>query len=603
MHKSIVRGLALALLGAAACTNNDTTGPKNTTGGPSFSDNPCSVTGTLQLAVAQTSRVDCSNGGTTVTLAGNGASYLVVAQFATSLVPDTYVQYHVSSGTAVSASVTKAVIASLNRAANPFADRVTVPSRSVLPTARHARQLAFDRLLRARARQEVTSGAWRPAKIRASISASRVGVSPSAAIAATTVPAVGSLRSFHVLSNDNGTTFATVTARLEYAGSDVLIYVDTLAPANGFTSDQLTAFGQLFDQTLYPIDTTNFGSPTDVDQNGHVIMLMSPVVNALTSTSDCQNNGFIAGFFDEEDLGAPASDQNSNQGEIFYSIVPDPTGTVSCSHSTDDVGFSVPSTFLHELQHLISFSQHVVVHGGDPEYGWLDEGLSIVAEELGSVYYEQKCPGTECRTDPSQIFPDSSQGFVQDFLYDSYEYGLLPDTASVTLHTDADDGFSWRGGDWLLMRWLGDQMGSGFYRRLDENTLIGVANIENVTGQPFPSLFSDFGLSLVTDSLPGLPRTTAPAVDRFVSRNVRQLWNRLYVTSQGTLPVPYPVQLFPVTTDTSTAVMDPGTMSYFRVDTPTNQATVSIQFAGAGGAPLPVGDKPQLAIFRLPAGQ
>ena len=63
-------------------------------------------------------------------------------------------------------------------------------------------------------------------------------------------------------------------------------------------------------------------------------------------------------------------------------------------------GFAVPGTFLHELQHLISFSQHVVVHHSNPEYGWLDEGLSIVAEELGSLYYEQKCPGTACRTRP-----------------------------------------------------------------------------------------------------------------------------------------------------------------------------------------------------------
>ena len=175
---------------------------------------------------------------------------------------------------------------------------------------------------------------------------------------------------------------------------------------------------------------------------------------------------------------------------------------------------------MHELQHLISFSQHTVIHGGNPEYGWLDEGLSIVAEELGSVYYEQKCPGTACRTNPSQLFPDSSQGFIQGFLYDSYQYALLPDTASLTLHGDSDDGFAWRGGDWLLMRWLGDQMGAGFYRKLEQSSLTGVANIQAASGQSFPALFANFGLSLFTDSLPGFPRTTAPAADRFASRNI-----------------------------------------------------------------------------------
>jgi hypothetical protein len=247
----------------------------------------------------------------------------------------------------------------------------------------------------------------------------------------------------------------------------------------------------------------------------------------------------------------------------------------------------------------------VVVHGGDPEYGWLDEGLSIVAEELGSVYYEQRCPGAACRSNPSQIFPDSSQGFVSSFLYDSYAYALLPDTASVTLHDDSQDGFSWRGGDWLLMRWLGDQLGSSAFRRLDENATTGVANIESVAAQSFPDLFARFGLSLYTDSLSGLPRTTAPGADRFVSRNVSQLWARLYVTSGGSSDIPFsnPLRLFPISADTTAQEMYPGTGSYWRLDTPSNQATVSIQFSAPNGAALSPSLRPQLAIFRLPAGQ
>jgi len=587
MRTRLLSCLALASVAAAGCSNNDA---PSAPAGPSLTINPCSVAGTLSLGVAQAARVDCSNGGTTVTLAGNGASYLVVAQFAVDLVPNTFVPYHVRSGTAIATSRT-----TLGRGVS--ASRSALSAIDV-PVARpREKQLAFDRMLRARARQQLHSGRW---SIAQSLSASTIPGTPSA----TTVLTVGSIRAFHVLSNSAGTTTSTVQARLVYAGSDVLIYVDTLAPANGFSTAQLQAFGQLFDQTLYPIDTTAFGPPSDVDQNGHVVMLMSQVVNSLTSSADCSTQGYVAGFFDEEDLGGGSGDPNSNDGEIFYSIVPDPNGTTSCAHSVDDVDFSVPATFMHELQHLISFSQHVVVHNGDPEYGWLDEGLSIVAEELGSLYYEQKCPGTACRSTPTQLFPDSSQGFIANFLYDSYQYALLPDTASVTLHSDADDGFSWRGGDWLLIRWLGDQMGTAIFKKLDQNTLTGVANIESASGHGFPSLFADFSLSLVTDSLPGLARATAPSADRFVSRNVRQLWNRLYLTSSGSdVPLPYPVQLFPITGDTSTAVMDPGTSSYFRIDTPANASTVTIQFSGPAGAALSAALRPQLSIFRLPAGQ
>jgi hypothetical protein len=597
--------LAFTLAVATACSSHDaTTGPIQTTGtGPtSFNNNPCSVSGTLQLDVAQAARVDCSNGGTTLTLAGNGASYLVVAQLAVDRVQNTLVPYHVSTGTAVSASRSP-LIAGLSAMSGSVPTAMGLAgagSGDAVRIRQRTKQLAFDRMLRARARRLISSGTMRVSKsLSRSVSAAMSSSSPAAR---TSVPTVGSTRSFHVLSNDQGTAFSTVSAQLVYAGSNVLIYMDTSAPV-GFTSAQLQAFGQLFDQTLYPIDTTAFGPPTDIDQNGHVIMLMTPVVNALTTPTECRNQGYVAGFFEEDDL-AGFGDPNSNNGEIFYSIVPDPSGTKSCPHTVDDVGLDVPATFMHELQHLISFTQHFLVHSGDPEYGWLDEGLSIVAEELGSLHYENKYPAPSGRTNPSQLFPDSSQGFLSSFLYDSYEYALLPDTASVTLHDDSEDGFSWRGGDWLLVRWLGDQMGTGIFKKLDQNTVTGVANIESASGQAFPTLFASFGLSLYTDSLPNLPRATAPGVNRFTTRNVRQLWNRLYVTSSATdIPRSMPLQLFSIDNDTSTAVMDPGTGSYFRLDTPATSATVSIQFSGPGGTALPASLKPQLAIFRLPPGQ
>src|SRR5581483_10100769 len=99
--------LAFTLAAATACSSHDaTTGPTQSTGNgsTSFTNNPCSVTGTLQLDVAQSTRVDCSNGGTTLTLAGNGASYVVVAQLAVDRVQNSLVPYHVSSGTAITAS-------------------------------------------------------------------------------------------------------------------------------------------------------------------------------------------------------------------------------------------------------------------------------------------------------------------------------------------------------------------------------------------------------------------------------------------------------------------------------------------------------------------
>ena len=532
--------------------------------------------------------MDCGTGGTTVTLAGNGASYLVVPQFATDQGANTAVSYMLSSGTAT---------ASASRSPSDLgisASRV-LGGAGGLPTFRNlTAERAAEATLRARAIQRGYGS---------SVHTRLQAPAGSAFRALVPAPLVGSIRTFRVVSNFTASTYKTVGGKLAYAGDNVLIYIDTLAPANGFTSTQLNDYGKLFDQTLYPIDTTAFGSPVDLDGNGRVVMLMSPVVNADSPTAQCATQGFVAGFINTEDFNGP-SDPNSNQGEVFFTIVPDPSATVSCAHTVEDLGADVPATFLHELQHLIFFSQHVVISGATPGSSALDEGLSIVAEELGSKYYEDKCPPPSCRTSPAQLFPDSAQGFLNSFLYDSYQYALHPDTASITLHEDDQNGFDWRGGNWLLARWMGDQLGTGVYKKLLKSTSNGAADIEQATGQTFGALFANFGISLYTDSLPGLPRTTAPATNRFSSRNVKALWARLFVTSGGTdIPTANPIQPRTITTDSTARKMTPGSMSFYRLDTPTSAATVTIRFAAPGGTALAAALKPQLAIFRLPAGQ
>ncbi|MDE3053579.1 MAG: hypothetical protein KGN74_14190 [Gemmatimonadota bacterium] len=586
---------ALSLLAAAAvsaCSSGGSPSPTTPTTPPSgsFTLNPCSVADTLRLTAAQVSRVDCSNGGTTVTLAGNGASYLVLAEFPTDQAGSTAISYQLAAVTAAAKSVAPAA---------SLAAPIDFGTGTLPPIRPNRRQMAFDAALRATGARMAAAGDFARTSARAAALRN---------VAASTTPAVGSVRTFHVRSTFSASnpTWKAVGAKLRYAGANVLLYIDTMAPAppDGFTDTQVQQFASYFDQTLYPIDTAAFGQPSDVDQNGHVIMLMSPVVNADTPKQQCQTQGYVLGFFDPVDFDGP-SDPNSNQGEIFYSIVPDSLATVSCSHPAGDVMFAAPGTFLHELQHLIDFSQHVIVRGGNPQPGWLDEGLSIAAEELGSLYYERKCPPPSCRTSAGQIFPDSSQGFIQGFLYDSYQYALKPDTASLTTHSDADGGFSWRGGDWALVRWLGDQFGDTVFRRMEQTPATGVASIESATGQSFPSLFSDFGLALYTDSLPGLPRNTAPAADRFATRNLEQLWARLYATSgpSSDIPLATPLRLTAITSDTTPARLYPGTPAFYRLDTPQNAAGVTLLFAAPGARPLSSALHPQLAIFRLPPGQ
>jgi hypothetical protein len=265
---------------------------------------------------------------------------------------------------------------------------------------------------------------------------------------------------------------------------------------------------------------------------------------------------------------------------------------------------NTPATFLHEFQHMISFSQHVLLHGGAPEATFLDEGLSVVAEELGSLYYEDKFPPPTGRSDPAQLFPDSSQGFINGLLIDSYEYLLKTETISATLHPPVGAGIENYGADWLLVRWLGDQKGQGLYKALEKSSLTGTANIANAAGESFDALFGDFSLALYTDSLPGIPKSSIPPRNRYARRNLRKMYQRLYDTSQPSsfVPRPFPIVVTPLTGPAHTASMVPGTMTFYRLDTSTGQGSVTVQFQASPGVAIPDVLHPQLSIFRLPPG-
>lgn len=598
--------LVPTLAAIAACSHSDATGPKTS---------PVTLTactgGSVQLSANQAARVDCANGGNSLTLPGNGASYLLVPQFATDNASDVGVPFTLSNPTGTAS----AAIATPYRGPAPTG-LAGAPASSIAadvglrpPAYPRARQMAFDGALRRAAHARWPAGAPAiPATVRSRIAPAMPSFS---AAPLTTTATVGSMQNFQVRATFSVTNpkWKTITAQLAYAGSNILLYIDTLSPPGGFTPTQLQSFGQYFDQTLYPIAVDAFGPPSDVDQNQRVVMLMSPAVNALSPKSQCATQGYVEGYFDEIDLGDLTS-TSSNKGEIFYSVVPD-TGVYSCTHTVDELLQSEPATFLHELQHLINFSQHVVVHNGNPQASWLDEGMSIMAEELGSMYYEAKCPPPSCRTSPAQLFPDSSQGFIQGFLYDSYAYYLKPDTASVTLHDDAENGFSWRGGDWALVHWLYDQKGTGILKALEQTSSTGAPSIAAAAGEPFPSLFADYGLTGYTDSLPGLPRSVIPSRDRLTTRNLRLIWNRLYVTSKGQNGAPSPdvPRAFPILVQTvgagtaQTGTMVPGTSTYYRIDTPTNASTVQLLFSQPGGTALSASLQPQVAVYRLPPGQ
>jgi len=529
--------------------------------------------GLLSLRPLEGVTVSGTDLGTCLQLAGSGASYLLVPQSAGSGSGSRQIDFTLSTNT-------------------PTLGAVEAPS--VLAKPATPAPLSIDRRFDLALRQR-EAALVEEARLDGTLRPSPDALSRAAAFAA---PAVGTQRSFQVLSRFDGNAFKRVTARLRYAGDNILLYVDIDQPPGALTDADLRTFGDLFDRTLYDLDVRAFGSESDIDANGRVIVLLTPVVNTLTSASECSTAGFITGFHYGVDL--LPSQTNSNRGEIFYALVPDVGGTRSCEHTKVDVERLVPATFVHEFQHMISFGQHVVARGGSFETLWLNEGLSHIAEELAGKIYETRFPPPSGRADPNQLFPDSAQGYLPPNVRNAQRFLEAPGSISATSLT-GNGSLAERGGSWLFLRWLGDQKGDAIYGRLVQTSRTGVANVEDKSGEAFASLFGDFAMAVYSDSIPGIARSAVPARLRFTSRNFRRIFQRFAdIDASGRTP-PFPFTPKPlVAGQTTTGTFALGSMVYYQLNTQPNESAVAVRFSRGDLSPFAVDDRVQIGIFRLP---
>lgn len=501
-----------------------------------------------------------------VWVTGSAASYLIAPQFATGSGQRALVQYALGSGGSLAA-----------------ASRIA--STQTPSPAMH-----LDNVLRRMERRLAPKAAVDARELRGLALSAQAAGGPS-------LQQVGTSRTFQVLScipanAQQDPAFESVTATLRFAGQNILIYVDnrTATGATGLSDAVLTRLGTWFDQDLYPIDVNTFGSESDIDANDRVIVLMTPVVNGLTSRNNC--NVVVAGFFFGLDLTQGA---HSNRGEVFYSLVPDPQGQFSCTRTVATVEASAPPTFVHEFQHMISFNQHVLVRRSADEETWLNEGLSHIAEEVASRFYENKYPPP-----PGRLFSDTANIFISGDLSNSYEFLESTPTTSLTLF-ESTGTLEERGAAWLFLRWLADQKDSTIFGRLVQTNLTSIANVENVTAESFPVLFGDWAIALWTDSIPGHPRTSVPARNRFKSRNLRQIYARLNTVAPTEFPRIYP--LVPRSLGFGSSIessMLPGTMEYFLLMSSGSDPAVGLRFARPDGQVFTEALKPQLGVFRLP---
>ncbi|HEY8197817.1 MAG TPA: hypothetical protein VIG04_12605 [Gemmatimonadales bacterium] len=343
-------------------------------------------------------------------------------------------------------------------------------------------------------------------------------------------PVVDEERTFQVCSTPRCEAFVTATATAKVVGARVAIFVDNDAPPGGYTLADLADVGTLFDDFLYPIDTTAFGRESDIDANGVVIVLLTHRVNALSPDCNAQGSVILGYFFGADLLPRSSNNPGSNEGEIFYGLVPDPDNG-ACDISAGFARRRLPATFIHEFQHMISFNQHRLVRGGSSEDIWLNEGLSHFAEELGA----RLLPPAEC----------SSGSCFQDFL----GMGNIPNAFAYLDSTEAffliepgssNGSLEERGANWLFVRWLADHfatdtvLGTDLTRRLVATNLVGASNVAATTGVAFSILVPEWQMTNYLDNLPGFNQPSSRL--RYKTWNFREVFQDSLGSSYPLVP-------------------------------------------------------------------
>ena len=411
-------------------------------------------------------------------------------------------------------------------------------------------------------------------------------------------PQVGDRRVFKVCGNSDCTTHPTVVAFARNVGTHIAVFQDSADEANGRTlsSFDFDTLRALFDTLLYAADTSAFGRESDIDNNSVVIVLMTGKVNSLVPSPCTQ--GYIGGYFYGGDLLTGFT--GGNASEVFYSIVPDPVGTLSCVHSAAGVKHNVPSTFIHEFQHMISFNQHVLLRGNrSGEDLWLNEGLSHYAEELGARLFLPGDSTTFCY-------------FIFGDLYNSVQYLAAPQSHFL-VDTVGVGGLANRGAYWLFVRFVVDQFSSDtsrsannvVTRALDRTNSLGTANVTNVTGTPFATLLERWALANYVSDVPAF---TAPPELRYRRWRFRSDYQTIHNSclprvAQPPPPFPSAYPLFPASGDgsaiTLSGTLHSGSGSYYIAQQAAGAVGFTLLFSNATGFPLRASLAPRLNVLRL----
>lgn len=386
-----------------------------------------------------------------------------------------------------------------------------------------------------------------------------------------TSPSVGDRCTFQVSNKDN--KFESVTAEIKAISTRAIFYQDINAPANGLTTADFTTLGAMFDDPIYATDVATWGAPSDIDNNQKIVILMTPVVNALTPRGA---GGFIAGFFYACDLLPRTVCSGTNTAEIFYALAADPTGQFSDARSRTTVTSNLPAVIAHEFQHMINFGER---GNQTTDALWLSEGMAHYTEDLVADVFEARGDGANAAVFRAQNTLRANR--------------FLRAIASTSLLSEDDASLELRGGAMLFVKYLHGRFGTPILQRLARTTLTGVANATGQAGLPWSTLLADWAIALWADDAPELAGATVNSIYTFPGTNMRTR----FANSDGSYPIKPTVYNFADFVHKES--LQASSESYVIVNGPATPNFMSMGFSGKNGGAFTTSAVPQISVMRI----
>ena len=433
---------------------------------------------------------------------------------------------------------------------------------------------------------------------------SRLSVRRSSQVAAAVVPVVGELINVNVPDANSSnlcSNFFRTQARVASVSNKAILAVDTLdgPPSLLFTPAVLDSITAEFDNITFRTDSAYFGNPTDRDLNGRIILLYSGQINKLTPPGA---GSMVAGFFFAGDF-FPSTDQGggpntfcpeSNGGEIFYLLSPDPTGRFGNVRNSSDVRQSTRGTIAHEFQHMINagrrFENDLVQAFEAP---WLDEALAHVAEDavgrvsrgftdLQTLNFNDVLP---CNT-PCKEANDFNAFFFQNFA--RLTDWMVATESFSPMSKMADTSLATRGAAWAYVRYTMDNYSNGDARGLSRKLVAGpdtgVKNFATAVGASIDTVVKGWLVSMYADHL-GIPNLDPKY--QYRTYNFRSIMPPVAraVLNQSTATYPLRVQAIGSGSDNITAKNRSGTGTYYRLNVPAGSGAKNIKILDSSGNP------------------